>query len=250
MEYFVMKKAKESGVTVLLDGQGSDEILFGYEHNYQVLLSSLLRKLNFIEFLAMYCKIKTFRSSKQKVLVQSFLSIFTTIRAFRLYKKSYLKKEHRSFKEFRKNYKFLDILEYQINQVIKTNVPRYLKYQDKSSMNFSIESRVPFLDYRVVENSLMIDNELKFKDGFLKYPLRKIAEKLLPASIAWRTDKIGYEAPNRLWLKEIEAVMDNSIKESLILKYFININIAKLSLNQKWKLFTVSFWEKKYNVKL
>lgn len=245
-----MKKAKESGITVLLDGQGSDEILFGYENNYQVLLSSLLLKMKFIEFFKMFSKIKTYRNSKSKTLIQSFLNIFTLLRALRLYKNSYVKKEHISFKNFRKNYRFRDILEYQIDQIIRVNVPRYLKYQDKSSMNFSIESRVPFLDYRVVEHSLNIANELKFKDGFLKYPLRKIAQKFLPKEIAYRTDKLGYEAPNRLWLKEIENIMDKNIKESVILKYYTDISLEKLSLNQKWKLYSLAFWEKKYGVEL
>ena len=117
-------------------------------------------------------------------------------------------------------------------------------------MHHSVESRVPFLDYRFVEAALSTENEEKFRHGYLKYPLRKIAEKILPYSIAWRTDKIGYEAPNRIWLAEIENEMIDRIRSSAILQKYIENLAISMDLNTKWKLYILAKWEKCFSVKI
>ncbi len=250
MEFFVMREAARHGVKVMLDGQGSDEILFGYEYNYQVLLATYLKRFRLGRFFALMKNLKTYRYSRMRIAIQSVLYLFPRIRAFRQYKNRLVKKEYAPLNRFLKQFVFRDILEFQIDQLTRTNVPRYLKYQDKSSMHHSVESRVPFLDYRFVEAALKTENEEKFREGYLKYPLRKIAENMLPPQIAWRTDKIGYEAPNRIWLAVIEEEMVDRIHSSAILQKYIKDLTMPMDLNTKWKLYILAKWEKNFSVKI
>ena len=93
-----------------------------------------------------------------------------------------------------------DIFRLQRRELYETSLPKMLKWEDRNSMRFSIETRLPFLDYRNVNFSLSVDPNLKIHRGWSKYPLRKYAEKILPADIVWRKDKFGFNAPEKTWL--------------------------------------------------
>jgi len=76
-----------------------------------------------------------------------------------------------------------------------------LMAEDRISMSVSQESRVPFIDYRLVEFMFRIPDYLKMKELNMKYLLRKAGEKILPREITWRGDKRGYYVPTRLWYR-------------------------------------------------
>jgi asparagine synthase (glutamine-hydrolysing) len=90
-------------------------------------------------------------------------------------------------------------------------LPSLLRYEDRNSMAFSIEARVPFLDYRVVELAFALPPETKFDHGVTKRVLREAMTGIVPAAILARSDKRGFEAPvvrwllarHRGWLREI-----------------------------------------------
>lgn len=71
-----------------------------------------------------------------------------------------------------KNY--LDINKLQDYEIKYTNLPVLLRYEDKNSMRHSIETRLPFIDYKTLESTLNINIEYKIKDGWTKYILRKV----------------------------------------------------------------------------
>lgn len=68
-------------------------------------------------------------------------------------------------------------------------------------MAFSIESRVPFLDYRIIEFAFSLDSSLKINGSWTKWILRKAAERVLPSPVAWRRSKLGYPTPMARWLR-------------------------------------------------
>ena len=76
-----------------------------------------------------------------------------------------------------------------------------LKYEDKNSMHFSLESRVPFLDYRLVEKSLALDPDKIIERGMTKSILRKSMKNILPEKIRQRKDKVGFETPQDDWFR-------------------------------------------------
>ncbi|WP_418180400.1 asparagine synthase (glutamine-hydrolyzing) [Aliarcobacter lanthieri] len=253
MQYFVMKKAKEIGCTVMLDGQGGDETLLGYERYYPAYLLSL----NFVDMIKGF-----FNSSKNskltlKQLIQYFI-YFTNpkVRLNHLKKKnSFIKNKYfdllniNILKENSKNY--LDIFNLQKIEVFKTQMPHLLKYEDKNSMRNSIETRLPFVDYDFLQTALSINSKLKIKDGWTKYILRKVIQKALPKNIVWRKNKFGFEAPTKIWIKSIESELKELIQSSKILNTIIDeIKYVELDDKQKWKLYNIAKWEIYFKIKI
>lgn len=77
-------------------------------------------------------------------------------------------------------------------------------------MAFSLESRVPFLDYRFVEFVFSLPMSNKIKDGWTKYLLRKSMKGILPEKVRCRKDKMGFITPQDIWLKEIEDIVKST----------------------------------------
>jgi asparagine synthase (glutamine-hydrolysing) len=83
-----------------------------------------------------------------------------------------------------------------------SSLPTLLHYEDRNSMAHSIESRVPFLDHRLVELLFQFPDNLKINNGWTKFALRQSMEGVLPKEIQWRTDKKGFVTPGEiLWLR-------------------------------------------------
>jgi asparagine synthase (glutamine-hydrolysing) len=76
-----------------------------------------------------------------------------------------------------------------------------LKWEDRNSMWFSLETRVPFLDYRLVERTMSLPPEKIIKDGMTKHILREAMIGTLPEKIRNRRDKIGFETPEAEWFR-------------------------------------------------
>jgi asparagine synthase (glutamine-hydrolysing) len=131
-------------------------------------------------------------------------------------------------------------------------MPHLLRYEDKNSMRNSVETRLPFIDFKVLETAVSLNNNLKIKDGWTKYILRKVVNNILPNNVVWRKNKFGFEAPTKSWINSIQNDMENAIKKSSIIDFLINekINFTEIDEKQKWKLFNIAKWEEIYNVKI
>ena len=89
-------------------------------------------------------------------------------------------------------------------------------------MAHSIETRLPFLDYRVVETALSLPNHLKINNGWSKWLLRKGMENRMPETIVWRKNKFGFEAPESMWLKQHINEMYSLVQGSPFLSDIVN----------------------------
>ncbi len=253
MQYFIMQKAKETGCSVMLDGQGGDETLLGYERYYPAYLKSL----SFFDMLkGFFNSSKNSKLSFKQLLQYSVYFTNARIRIKRLKNKnSFIKKEYLdmiSSTAVEKNSScYLNIFNLQYNEIYKTQMPHLLKYEDKNSMRHSVETRLPFIDYNVLETAVSIESNYKIKDGWTKYILRKVVNDILPSSVVWRKSKLGFEAPTKSWIDGIDEDIKISIRKSTILKVIIGVvDFERLDLNQKWKLFNVAKWEEIYAVKI
>lgn len=83
----------------------------------------------------------------------------------------------------------------------KTLLPALLHVEDRMSMAHGLESRVPFVDHRVVEFAATMPSNVKFKDGSLKHVLKETMGAVLPESIVRRQDKMGFPVPLHSWFQ-------------------------------------------------
>ncbi len=90
-------------------------------------------------------------------------------------------------------------------ELTRSRLPALLRYEDRLSMAFSIESRVPFLDHRLVELAFALPDDVKRRGGWSKYGLRRALDGFLPSSVVWRRDKKGFPAPVGNWLRDGRA---------------------------------------------
>lgn len=206
-QYKVMQLAS-GHVKVVLDGQGADELFGGYPYYQEYLfngnpnLKSLFKGIRRMGFL---CAPDALRKS-------SFFILY----------RSKIKKMEECFNHGL-NYEFIysvlkDSVPGSLSKALyvdetKYNLQQLLKYEDRNSMRFGIESRVPFTDYRLVEYALNIPVAYKIHNGWAKYILRKAAEDLLPKETVWRRDKIAFQTPEIKWL-----VSDEGFRQFLLLK--------------------------------
>jgi len=209
-QYFVMKLANSHGIKVVLNGQGSDEYLAGYMHGMYRYMADDLLNLKFGKFynhLIGHKKLQGYSIKKtMDVILKSVLSgIFSEQGLYKLEYQRYfpfisqLKKEP-PFQIEKQNTNRLNQFLY--HQVMQSSLPNLLHNEDSNSMAFSIESRVPFLDHRLVEFCFTLQSDDKVKHGMTKQILRKALSKELPIKIANRTDKIGFVTPGETkWLK-------------------------------------------------
>lgn len=251
MQYFVFKKAKEIGCKVMLDGQGGDEILLGYERYFPAYLRSI-PFFNAIKEIFLMRK-NSILSMKELIGYLLYFS-FSKIRIIRLSKKfSYIKDEYlKDFSNIKKSTKsYCNIKKMQKLEIEHLQLPHLLRYEDKNSMGNSIEARLPFLDYKLVETCLSINNSFKIKNGWTKYILRVAMGGLIPNNILWRKSKFGFSAPEESWLREITADMESTITQSALIKHICkhDCNFKKLDTRTFWKLYSIAKWEIIYSVK-
>lgn len=187
-QYSVMRLAK-TRVKVVLDGQGADELFGGYLA-YQ---SCYIRGLSHSRHL-----LTAFREITGSVRHHGpfFLGALGQLRV-RKTRRALLKGDIPDLFRYRGS---LD--QVLSRELSSTNLPALLHYEDRNSMAFSLESRVPFLDVRLVEYVASLPLGKKIRGGVTKYLLRKAVKGLIPESVRCRMDKMGFVTPEEVWMKE------------------------------------------------
>lgn len=195
-QWLVMKRAKDLNIKVMLDGQGADELFWGYWHTLPILLLSQLKELNISQFVSLLGKIKLKYSFSTfqicKMLIKGCLLKLS--RSFLNRRPKYLKTPH--------NYGNLEKELDKYSLLNCYNLPSLLQWEDRNSMAHSIESRVPFLDLEIAAYALGNSPQLIFENAEFKAPLRNIAKTVLPSEITDRKDKMGFATPELVWLKK------------------------------------------------
>ena len=196
-QYKVFELARRHATPVLLDGQGADEILWGYHSAQGIYLSTLWRGFRIGRLLRL-AGAHLNRRSLPYCLYPGIPDWMIRRRYKRKPLYRVLRPEMRAYPFFMPR---LDSMaEYTRAWTEETNLPQLLRYEDRNSMAHSIESRVPFLDHAFVEYVINLPDEAKIGPRGTKQVLREQMAPHLPASIAWRRDKIGFETPEQRWL--------------------------------------------------
>jgi asparagine synthase (glutamine-hydrolysing) len=213
-QWCVMSKARERGVTVLLDGQGADEVLGGYRP-YSARLAELLLSGRLPTAAKEALHILQVTGLKPLPILLRALAVALPVPLLRRLRRSRAsgaasrsglsvdmasllsgEGDDVSYADQRSLSRHLARL------TLESSLPTLLRYEDRNSMAFSIEARVPFLDYRLVEYAFTAAAPLRIHRGWTKWVQRRAVRDLLPESVVWRRDKVGFETPEARWLRE------------------------------------------------
>lgn len=257
------QNVKDSGIIVLLNGQGGDELFAGYPYFLKYFFAQCMidRKwliaLRELMYLGKNQGIKTLIAQVYLTLKRSFSSS-SVLRnlEFNKYISSDLYPVHdnNAIIEYPDSDYFVNAL---YRSVRKTHLPHMLRWEDRNSMANSIESRVPFLDHRLVEASFFIPPELKIKNGFQKYILRKSMSGIVPEPILKRTDKIGFGTPTDEWTgsslhAEIKELLHSNIflhrpwiKGRAVLNK-IETRPDSFGVNELWRIASTELWHRRF----
>lgn len=254
MQFLVMKKARELGCKVMLDGQGADEVFLGYEHYLKYILKDL-RDRGVCTTEEFFSDLKLFQYN-QGMILEELVAIDDVEVALNIIEtKGNLNPLHFDKGALRRLLEYpRDHFLFQCREIFSNNLPALLRCEDRDSMHFGIEARLPYLDYRVVEAVVNLPSEVKFQRGYLKFALREALEacgggRLLPREIVWRYNKMGFESPQALWIERYRQKMMEVIEESTILKeLFTRLDIRRDDF--LWKLFSIAKWEQIFDVKV
>jgi asparagine synthase (glutamine-hydrolysing) len=206
-QWYVMRAARQAGLTVMLDGQGGDEVFGGYRGHIGERLADLLTRG---KLAALSAELAAFRPALgTRPLVSALARPFAPERLQRLVRarargSSALVHDHlrASTDEHSNESKFSDRLRrYQQLLLQQRGLPELLRYEDRNSMAHSLEARVPFLDYRLVELAFSLSGDELIRGGRTKWILRRALGDLLPPTVADRTDKIGFVTPEGRWFR-------------------------------------------------
>ena len=222
-QWNVMRLAKRNGVTVLLDGQGGDEIFAGYHSYYMPYLSQIYNQQGMLSALhAAYDVTRIggapvrdilFDDTVQRLpwrLRQMIDKLRTPLvipggggsgmQEWQLQPDFIQRNWNRRWQPTNVDENGLvGILQ---QDLTATNLPKLLRYEDRISMAFSLETRLPYLDYRLVDMVFGLPLNYRIHRGWSKWILRRSMENVLPKEICWRRNKLGFPTPEEHWLRQ------------------------------------------------
>ncbi len=221
--YALMREASEAGIPVLLTGQGADEIFAGYPTYLWVYLGDQLRHGRWGSALQWMRK-----AARAQPLSASRILFYTLPRGLRgrVRRARSASRDHWINKDFLSGMKSREIWldaggsgeldQYLRNSITQWTLPGFLHYEDRNSMAFGVETRLPFLDYRLAEAAFRIPPGEHLRDGKTKALLRDAVAGWVPAPIVQRTAKQGYPAPLSCWMRALEKEIREIAASSVV----------------------------------
>ena len=220
-QFRVMRLASQNGIKVLLDGQGGDELFSGYVYFYRSFFNELIGRRDFKTLISEFRNLQNSPIGKTdffRGILMSFAKLYLPdnvkrklfdmkIQENTLLDKNFYDKYSPNLKKGRFE-EHTDLNHALYDQFTRTSLKELLKYEDRNSMNFSIEARTPFSDdVNLIDYVFNIPSSYKIHNGWSKYLLRESMNGIVPDPILKRTDKLGFATPEYDWM--------NSIKDSL-----------------------------------
>lgn len=260
----VCKEAKSNKIKVLLNGQGADEI-FGYDYMAAYYFKELLYSF---KWWGLFREIYFF--IKKQSSVNFTLKLFVFLLMPKIVKNRLLRfsnsiinidffQKYNAESKFNSEFFNVKNLNASARKHLEMKLHHLLRFEDKSSMMFGVETRIPFLEKDLVDFVLNIPSKFKILDGSIKHVLKDAAKGFIPKMIYDRNNKIGYETPMAKWMrsdsfkKEIEKMLESSNQP---MKKYLNLSFIKKIwkkhlLNKGdfsseiWKYFYLTKW---YNI--
>ncbi|GMX57713.1 MAG: asparagine synthase (glutamine-hydrolyzing) [Candidatus Yanofskyibacterium parasiticum] len=253
-------KAAKTKVKILLDGQGGDENLCGYRKFYFFYLQKLFKAGRYLKFSK---EAAQFFASTEIIRTTDFkngLKYFKFGRMFSDTKNCLNEIFSEKFQDRVLDFGYNTNLGQRIKEdVTRWSLPALLRYEDKNSMAFSIESRLPFLDYRLVEYMARLPLSQKMRNGWTKFVLRQAMKGVIPEKIERRKSKLGFSTPEELWLKKnlfknINSVFKNPVfiteyANKKMIQNYVNCELFgknQMPLNVISRFYILELWGRRF----
>lgn len=272
-QWNVFRLAAENGVKVMLDGQGADEQLAGYRtffgpHFAGLFVkgewSRLWREIRSVKRLHGHSELDAVKRIANMLLPEWLRQIVRANSGKASARPEWLSLDRLGakpvdpFSEI--GGKSDSIQAFSRSQLMASNLQMLLHWEDRDSMAHSIEARVPFLDYRLVEFVLGLPDEYKLSDGITKRVLREGLRDILPERIRLRMDKLGFVTPEEIWLREegsnrFRLALDEAIDASKgILNSRARTALEGMIAGRRpfsfmvWRMISFGAWMRQFNV--
>jgi asparagine synthase (glutamine-hydrolysing) len=249
-EYKVMELAKKH-CTVLLNGQGADELMAGYHYFYGYYFRDLINANSWGKLLNEFFQYTRIHKSVYGFKSLGFSFSPRSLRHFKnhdfinpAFYNNYYYKTNALFDDF---YKSKNLKEFLIKH-FEYKFEHNLLWADKTGMQFSLETRFPFLDHNLVEKTLSVPADNYIKNGYTKVIMRNALKGILPEKIRMRKDKVGFSTPESDWFKNVklkELLADVIESDKFKERGYFNVKQCKKELKslQKYNRYNLEFWK-------
>jgi len=237
VHWAIMRQVREREIKVVLSGQGGDELFLGYEHYYvnhvRSLSPNLVRMLR-----AAWQASRNSRLSLPQVA--AYVAYFGSPRLRRLVLGRRVRRAfHRRILERLPGVPDLgtpDRRRLQRTQLTDGPLSQLLRYDDRTTGAFGLETRLPFLDYRLVEFAYRLPWRHKIRDGWTKYLIRSYLDRAGLKEIAWRKHKLGFNAPQASWTDALLRERGPALRASPFATFLLRdaVDLESLPLPQRW----------------
>lgn len=268
-QWLVFKMVKEKHVKVMLDGQGADEQLAGYHGFFGNRFYDLCRNLrwktlyNEIKISGkMHPALRPFPLFANKFVPNALRQPLRKLMCKPATKPEWLNIDVLGAQD-RDPYqtgRYKSVADQSTLQICHTSLPMLLHYEDRDSMAHSVESRTPFLDFRLVEFSLGLSSDHKISNGWTKRVLRESMKGVLPEVVRQRIDKMGFLTAEEEWLRkqgvkrfqtELKEVIESShgiIKPAAMAHLQEIINGKRPFSYLPWRQIMFGYWMRRFKV--
>lgn len=281
-QWCVFEKAKAQGIKVMLDGQGADEQLAGYHSSFPYYLSTLMRRGQLAMLMRTIAERRHYHglSARTQVkalvapLLPSGLAQVARRKAVAVTRHDWLGTDLIAAQGNREGALALssrlldlppvtDIRTLCLTLTFASNLQMLLHWEDRNSMAHSVEARVPFLDYPLVEFALALGNDHKIVGGDTKRVLRVAMAGVLPEEVRQRRDKLGFSTPEQIWFRgPLRELAQAGVEETL--RCFPDLmnadGVRQLTADMLegrrnldftlWRIINLGIWAKRFNVSL
>lgn len=262
VQWQLMKIAQENHINTLISGTGADGPLGGFKLSAGYYLLTLLARCKFAKLTKESINLKFNRKINpyhelSRAFFNSLPKKYHSLLRRNIKMMPHLIREDYNtvFPHEEKNsLKIVSFNDYCIRG-IRGGLQKLLRYEDRNSATFGINAITPFLDHTLVEKTLSLPIEWRFRDGFSKYILRKSFENELPDEIIWRKSKIGFATPQKYWVKQLssdlisfinQTTMPDALDKEKVKKFCLSCIEDNTNNQELWKTIIFLKWYSVY----
>jgi len=272
-QWEVFRLASRHCVKVILDGQGADELLGGYFDFFGAHFSELFLQGRWNQLRKEMNAFSSIRGrsggAAYRLLLKSLMPGAISLAARRAFGAIRPAPPWLNMRRLGAepgdptvagNGRIKSVQDFSVSQLLSSPLPMLLRVEDRNSMAHSVESRLPFLDYRLAEFALGLPGEFKLSGGMTKQVLRSAMNGVIPEKIRKRPDKIGFATAEETWMKDddtgfFRALTVNAIDGSRgvinpdALSVVDDVFSARARFSSvPWRLISFGLWMKAFGV--